>query len=92
MIETAALLIIFFGSLNLIRITIFVIGADIYAYRSNSRKEYRPSSYPTMSIIIPAHNEEKNIISTVKSVVRNNYPINKREIIVIDDGSVDKTY
>ena len=43
------------------------------------------------SIIIPARNEEVNIINCLQSVVANNYPQAQYEIIVIDDFSTDKT-
>ena len=45
-----------------------------------------------ISVIIPAYNEEENIVSTIKSVI--DYFLNKGliyEIIVVDDGSTDKT-
>ncbi len=42
-----------------------------------------------VTVIIPAYNEEKNIAATVMSVLHNNYK--NKEIIVIDDGSTDKT-
>jgi len=72
--------------------TIFIVGADIYSYRLNNQKKSRARSFPTFSIIIPAHNEEQNILRAVKSVVSNSYPLHKREIIVVDDGSTDSTY
>jgi cellulose synthase/poly-beta-1,6-N-acetylglucosamine synthase-like glycosyltransferase len=47
--------------------------------------------FPSVSVIIPAHNEEKDIGETIKSVKKMKYPHSK-EIIVVDDGSTDKTY
>ena len=38
-------------------------------------------------VVLPAFNEEKSIGSVIKDLKRNNY----RNIIVVDDGSVDKT-
>jgi cellulose synthase/poly-beta-1,6-N-acetylglucosamine synthase-like glycosyltransferase len=46
---------------------------------------------PLISVIIPAFNEEKTIAKTIQSVLNSNYPKNKLEIIVVDDGSKDKT-
>jgi cellulose synthase/poly-beta-1,6-N-acetylglucosamine synthase-like glycosyltransferase len=46
---------------------------------------------PTVSILIPAHNEEKNIGSTLDSVLSLDYPKGKCEVIVIDNGSTDRT-
>jgi cellulose synthase/poly-beta-1,6-N-acetylglucosamine synthase-like glycosyltransferase len=46
---------------------------------------------PKVSIIIPAYNEEENIDVVLKSATQLNYPSEKLEIILIDDGSTDKT-
>jgi cellulose synthase/poly-beta-1,6-N-acetylglucosamine synthase-like glycosyltransferase len=45
-----------------------------------------------VSIIIPAVNEEKTIVNTIKSALSIDYPKNLFEVIVVDDGSNDKTY
>ncbi|MBI3956635.1 MAG: glycosyltransferase [Candidatus Kerfeldbacteria bacterium] len=42
-----------------------------------------------VSVIIPVYNEEHNIKATVESVLRNTYA--QKEIIVVDDGSTDKS-
>lgn len=44
-----------------------------------------------VSVLIPAHNEEKNIEMTVRSVQNLDYPKRLMEIIVIDDASTDGT-
>jgi len=44
-----------------------------------------------ISIVIPTRNEEKNIERCLKSILRQKYPRNKIEIIVVDDGSTDRT-
>lgn len=46
---------------------------------------------PTVTILIPAHNEEKVIGRTVLSMISLNYPADKLEIIVINDNSSDKS-
>jgi len=48
------------------------------------------SYWPSISIIVPAHNEEKVIERCIKSLLEIDYP--KKEIIVVDDGSTDRTY
>jgi len=46
----------------------------------------------SISIIIPAYNEEKNIKKTIEDIKSSIKNINhKIEIIVVDDGSIDKT-
>jgi len=47
---------------------------------------------PSVSLIIPAYNEEEIIGKTLQEIKKINYPKNKLEIIVVDDGSVDRTY
>lgn len=92
MLTVITLLIVFFGVVNLIRQTMFIVGSDLYAYKqTKSKKKTKRTILPYVSVIIPAHNEEKTILRAVRSIVRNKYPTNKREIIVVDDGSVDKT-
>ncbi len=44
---------------------------------------------PTVSVLVPAFNEEKVVVETVNSIRRSNYP--NLEIVVIDDGSTDST-
>jgi glycosyltransferase involved in cell wall biosynthesis len=46
-------------------------------------------SKPLLSIIIPTYNEEKDIASTIKSLLAQVYK--KFEIIIVDDGSNDNT-
>jgi len=48
-----------------------------------------PDTFPQMSILVPAYNEEKVIQLTIESLLNTVYP--KKEIIVIDDGSTDRT-
>lgn len=46
---------------------------------------------PTVSILIPAHNEEVVIRQTLKAMVQLSYPKHLLEIIVINDNSSDGT-
>ena len=45
---------------------------------------------PLVSILIPAYNAEPWIADTIQSALRQSWP--RREIIVVDDGSKDKTF
>ena len=44
-----------------------------------------------VTVLIPARNEEQNISKCLDSLVKQNYPRDKLEIIVIDDDSDDRT-
>lgn len=46
---------------------------------------------PMLSVIIPVYNDPKGIRMTLKSVVNQTYPTNDYEILVVDNGSTDKT-
>lgn len=47
---------------------------------------------PGVSIIIPCFNEEQWIQRTILGCINQDYPINKLEVIVIDDCSNDQSY
>ena len=44
-----------------------------------------------ISVIVPAYNAEKTIKDCLNGLLRQNYPKNKYEVIVVDDGSTDDT-
>lgn len=46
---------------------------------------------PTISIIIPAHNQERYIGRCLRSILNQSYARGSYEIIVIDDASTDRT-
>lgn len=59
-------------------------------YSKNKEDLMKPAQrFPLISILIPAYNEEKVIGKTIESALEIDYP--KKEIIIIDDGSTDKT-
>lgn len=59
-----------------------------------SEEETKPEKlhrYPFFTTIVPAYNEEESITDTLLSLIKLDYPMDKREIIVVNDGSTDKT-
>ena len=53
-------------------------------------KTYNKNFTPVVSVIIPAHNEEKTILKCFQSIIKSRYPKIK-EIIIVNDGSTDGT-
>ena len=60
-----------------------------YIQQSKNNLFVEHSTVIPISIVIPCYNEEKTICETIKSLLILNYP--EYEIIVINDGSTDKT-
>ena len=55
------------------------------------RADYDPGFSPSVAVVVPAHNEAKVIVQTIASLLACDHP-EQFEIIVVDDGSSDKTY
>lgn len=49
------------------------------------------SKIPDISVLVPVYNQEKYIGRCLRSLLSQNYPRDAFEIIVIDDGSSDRT-
>lgn len=65
-----------------------MVPLSLYSKYKEEQIRY-PPHYPTISVIIPAYNEEKVIAKTIESILEVDY--SKKEIIVVDDGSKDNT-
>ena len=66
-----------------------------YRYFLKSQKVSTDSDelpyYPKVTVLVPAHNEERVIGNTVDAIMRSIYPKDKLEVIVINDSSTDRT-
>ncbi|CAN5197662.1 glycosyltransferase family 2 protein [soil metagenome] len=73
-----------------ISVVLYVIGRFIFAlfYRPVPDAGHRPS----LSVIIPAFNEEDGILGTIQSCLEADYPHELVEIIAVNDGSTDGTW
>jgi cellulose synthase/poly-beta-1,6-N-acetylglucosamine synthase-like glycosyltransferase len=49
------------------------------------------SSKPFVSVLVPARNEEQEIVKCLESLYRQTYPSHLFEVIVIEDHSIDET-
>lgn len=55
------------------------------------KKKHRLKHFPTVTIAVPAYNEEKHILKTLKSLIALEYPRDKFDIVVVNDCSTDNT-
>ena len=73
-------------------IGLFLVAFYILTYLSVKEPKASSATDKSVSIIIPAHNEAPCIQQTIRSALELNYPRDKFEVIVVDDGSSDATY
>ena len=84
--------IFFLGDLLMTGRLLFIGAAAVYdrAQEKIFGKPAEVASYkPKVAVLIPAYNEEKVIERTVRAALNSNYP--NLRVIVIDDGSKDRT-
>jgi cellulose synthase/poly-beta-1,6-N-acetylglucosamine synthase-like glycosyltransferase len=61
------------------------------AKRQQKKLEEKPIELPAISLMVPAHNESIVINETLQALLNLNYPSDRIEILVINDGSTDDT-
>ncbi|MFP5276831.1 MAG: glycosyltransferase [Acidobacteriota bacterium] len=84
------IVMVFFIGDVLMSARLVIIG--IFAIVDRLRKPHRelaPGFSPAVAVLIPAYNEEKVIVRTIRSVLNSDYP--NLRVIVVDDGSSDAT-
>ena len=81
-------------------IIIFIAVISLLVYLDNlrlffkglrNRKEVHNFIKKTVSVVVAARNEERNISRLLTSLINQSYPMELFEIIIVDDGSEDKT-
>ncbi len=92
-VQRFIVLVFFIGDLLMTGRLLFVGGFAIYD-RVRQRNEVRPLELDfhraRVAVLIPAYNEEKVIERTIRAALRSSY--RNLRVIVIDDGSTDKTF
>ena len=64
---------------------------SLLKYASKNANQYPEEFEPTVAFVIPCKNEEADIADAVNKCFEVNYPKEKIEVIVINDGSTDRT-
>ncbi|MAF34331.1 hypothetical protein CMO91_00625 [Candidatus Woesearchaeota archaeon] len=68
----------------------------IFLFLQLLKNKYRPAkkkltSFPHVTITVPAYNESKTILPTLESLNNLRYPKDKIQVLIVDDGSTDNT-
>lgn len=76
--------------------SLFIIGGSLRFHfkklkESVAFEEVDWEHLPTVTVMVPAHNEERVIEATVRRILAMNYPHEKMEIRIINDRSQDNT-
>jgi hyaluronan synthase len=78
--------------------TLMAFKVSFFIYKAYNYFKYKPiasvsdKELPTITVIVPAYNEGKQVWDTLMSLDNSNYPKEKIQIISIDDGSKDDTW
>lgn len=62
-----------------------------FKHKSQLHERKKPKRLPPVSVLMPVYNGAKTIGKCLKSVLSLDYPANKLEVIVVDNGSTDGT-
>ena len=77
---------------------LFAFGTMTFIYDVYLYFKYKPvesvsdSELPTVTVIVPAYNEGKQVWATLESLAKSDYPKEKLQLLSIDDGSKDDTW
>ncbi len=86
--------LLFWTALGLLILTyalyplIAYIGAQLKKYREF---DWDDNNLPSLSVVIAAYNEEAYIQAKIENTLSLDYPEHKKQIIIVTDGSTDKT-
>ncbi len=60
-------------------------------FRHNEQPITSTEETPFVSVVIAARNEEQNLPDLIQDLVNQEYPLDKLEVIIVDDRSTDST-
>ena len=60
-------------------------------FHVKTARKFDHGIYPSVSVVISARNEEENIERRIRNILEQDYPKEKLELIIVSDGSSDKT-
>lgn len=57
-----------------------------------TKKETKLEFYPYVTILVPVYNSEKTLKGCLKSIAEQEYPLKNLQVLLIDNGSQDKSF
>lgn len=82
---------IFLFSIYFILLFLSIFWITVFFTRPDEKKPQPRKELPFFTAIVPAYNEEKSILQTLASLIALDYPKEKKQIIIVNDGSKDTT-
>jgi cellulose synthase/poly-beta-1,6-N-acetylglucosamine synthase-like glycosyltransferase/peptidoglycan/xylan/chitin deacetylase (PgdA/CDA1 family) len=89
LIEFFSALLLAIGVLVALRALLLVVLAAHHTRTTRGREPLADAALPSVTVVVPAFNEEVGIERSVRSLVASDYP--DYDVIVVDDGSADQT-
>ncbi|WP_326135201.1 glycosyltransferase family 2 protein [Cytobacillus horneckiae] len=90
MMNFLLIVIMTFFWLLLVYYSILLLAGVIHRKKENQRTRAKLTYYPSVAVLIPAHNEGLIIKDTLNAMMRLNYP-GKIDVYLLDDQSEDRT-
>ncbi len=87
--------LVYFMALNTMILSLLVLGFRstrrevAFVHGADLRALMQSPLMPPVSVVVPAFNEEANVVDTVQSLLQLRYP--RFEVLVVNDGSTDAT-
>lgn len=83
-----ALVMNIFTSVATMKMIVLLILSPWYSFLQKEPGTF-PQTFPLVSVLIPAWNEEVGLLATIKTLLQTSYPY--VEIVVVNDGSTDRS-
>jgi cellulose synthase/poly-beta-1,6-N-acetylglucosamine synthase-like glycosyltransferase/spore germination protein YaaH/peptidoglycan/xylan/chitin deacetylase (PgdA/CDA1 family) len=87
---TTVVMVLFVATIYLVLFRVAVYG-PVAAWQKRRARSLRfdLAFAPPVSVVVPAHNEERVLVGAVQSILDNGYA--SFEVVIVDDGSTDRT-
>ena len=91
MTDAFGLLLVALGTAYAVRLGGWAVGFRRVARATDARGRVPDARLPSVTVVVPARNEEATIGACVDSVLAQDYPAGRLSLIVVDDDSQDAT-